>query len=448
MSLKHFVVTVMLVLLVGLVVGCSGASGETTATPTASSAKDSSVKQPCVVSAEAFVVPSKQAKVTFETSGRIKKIYVQEGSQVKQGDVLAELDSSSQQVSLDEAKIGLAKATADLEQAKAQLAQTKAPPTSEEVAQSEAQIAKAEAVLAEMMAGPTKEDIAQAEAQVRTARAQLQQVLVGNRNEDIKAAAASVLQAEAEVRVKQGDYDKVRYGDPDNVRTVGTNLQKATLDYQKAQADYEKLVNGSTKEAVAIAKSQVAEQEASLAKLKAGSTAEKIAQAQADVASAEASKAKLLVGATKEQIAVSEAGVKIVEVGVESAKMQVVKAQTELDKTKLVAPFGGMVGLVTFEEGEMSQGGEISLGDFSRWQVETDDLTEIDVVQVKEGQSVKINVDALPNEKLEGKVVRINPRSETKAGDVTYTVLVDITGGDTKLLRWGMTTFVDIASEQ
>jgi HlyD family secretion protein len=101
------------------------------------------------------------------------------------------------------------------------------------------------------------------------------------------------------------------------------------------------------------------------------------------------------------------------------------------------------------EEGEYVSPGvsAVSIGDTSRWQIETDDLTEIDVVSVKVGAKVKISVDALPGEEFEGVVVRIKPKSETKAGDVTYTVLVDITQGDTSPLRWGMTTFVDIEVE-
>ena len=46
--------------------------------------------------------------------------------------------------------------------------------------------------------------------------------------------------------------------------------------------------------------------------------------------------------------------------------------------------------------------------------VETDDLTEIDVVNVREGAKVTISVDALPGQEFEGKVVRIIE----KGGDV------------------------------
>ena len=63
----------------------------------------------------------------------------------------------------------------------------------------------------------------------------------------------------------------------------------------------------------------------------------------------------------------------------------------------------------------------INLADFSTWQIETDDLTEIDIVKVIESQSVDIQVDALPGETLQGIVSLIKPRSETKAGEKAST---------------------------
>jgi HlyD family secretion protein len=262
----------------------------------------------------------------------------------------------------------------------------------------------------------------------------------------LQAASAQLLQAEAEVRLAQADYDKFIYGDPKVAEPYGVALQKATLNYQAAQADYDKLVNGATAEDVAVARAGVVQAQAALAQVMAGSTAEQIAQAQADVASAQAALDDLITGATAEQIGVAEAGVKIAEAGVERAKTGVMSAQADLAKTELIAPFGGTIGSLTIDEGEIVQPGTavIALGDTSRWQIETDDLTEIDVVNVQAGANVSISVDALPGEEFEGKVVRITPKAETKAGDQTYTVLIDITKGDASKLRWGMTTFVDI----
>jgi multidrug resistance efflux pump len=284
------------------------------------------------------------------------------------------------------------------------------------------------------------------------------------RSENLKAASAQLLQAEADVREAQDDYDQVRYGDPDDVLVAGVRLEKATLEYERLKAEYDKLVNGATPEEIAIAEAGVAEAQAGLNRARSGSTPEAIAQAQANVAKAEADLAQLMAGATDEAIAIEEARVETAKVGVETAQAgieaakanqvaseaQVASAQTAVDQTVLEAPFSGIVGSLNgIHENEIIQNGQtvISLGSPNPWQIETDDLTEIDIVQVQPGAEVSISVDALPGEEFKGRVTRITPKAETKAGDQTYTVRIEITEGDTSRLRWGMTTFVDIEAD-
>jgi HlyD family secretion protein len=83
----------------------------------------------------------------------------------------------------------------------------------------------------------------------------------------------------------------------------------------------------------------------------------------------------------------------------------------------------------------------------SGWQIETDNFVETDVVHVSEGQPVKITIDALPGETLDGTMSRIKPRSVTKAGDVTYTAVVTLQKADPRL-RWGMTTSVQMEPDK
>jgi multidrug resistance efflux pump len=78
------------------------------------------------------------------------------------------------------------------------------------------------------------------------------------------------------------------------------------------------------------------------------------------------------------------------------------------------------------------------LADFSQWVVETDDLTEIEIPEVREGQTVKIIPDALPDLELTGTVERIKDVFEEKRGDITYTVRIKLNQSDERL-RWGMT---------
>lgn len=458
MSRNSTITLLLLLLIAGALVACSSSEE-----PTPEPVEVNAVQQVRVVSAEAFVVPIEEASLAFEGTGLLLELNVEEGDEVNAGDLLAQLDDATEQAMLAEAQANqsqiesrLAEAAAGLAEAEANLAKVKAPPTQEEVEQLQANLARTQAALGEAVAGPTAEDIAIAEAAVRTAQAQLAEILADARSEDLQAAGSRLLQTQADVREAQSKYDEVRYGDPNDVLAVGVALEKATLAYEGAQADYDKLVNGATKEQVATAQSRVAEADAALAKAKAGATPEQIAQAQAEVARAEAELARLLAGATDEDIAIAEARVETSQAAVESArasveaaKAQVESAQVQVDKKKLMAPFSGTVGQVNVNKGEFVQGGTpvISMGDFSTWQIETDDLTEIDVVDVQPGAKVSISVDALPGEEFEGQVERITPKSETKAGDVTYTVLINITSGNTSRLKWGMTTFVDIEAD-
>ncbi len=79
----------------------------------------------------------------------------------------------------------------------------------------------------------------------------------------------------------------------------------------------------------------------------------------------------------------------------------------------------------------------------SRWQIETDDLTELSVVYLQEGDSVMIRFDALPGVELPGTVGRIKSIGENKQGDITYTVIIEPEEHDERLL-WNMTAAVVI----
>ena len=88
----------------------------------------------------------------------------------------------------------------------------------------------------------------------------------------------------------------------------------------------------------------------------------------------------------------------------------------------------------------------LTVADFSTWLVKTENLTEVDVVNVSLGQKVEIVLDALPTMVLTGTVTDINTRYVEKRGDITYTVTIELDSTDPQL-RWGMTAFVNIRPE-
>jgi HlyD family secretion protein len=360
------------------------------------------------VSAEGFVVPVHKTDLAFQAGGPVAEVLVAEGDHVEAKQVLARLDSVDQQMAVAQAEASVKQAQAGVESAKAA-------------------VVAAQAQLAQAQAGPTPEAIAQAQAAVQTAQAKLTQLLAGARREDVDAASTTLLKTAAAVRQAQTEYDKIAWAGNVGETPQAMALEQATLDYQAAKAQYERVKNGPTAEEIAVARAGVAEAKAALATAQAGPT--------------------------KEAIAVAEAGVKEAEVGVTQAEAALAiaqaaltTAQTALSHYDLVAPMAGTVGSVNLDVGQFVAPGTavISLEDTSKWTVETDDLSEVDIVQVALGQPVKVTVDALPDKEFKGVVSAITPRSETKRGDVTYTVTIELTDAADAPLRWGMTSYVDI----
>jgi multidrug efflux pump subunit AcrA (membrane-fusion protein) len=396
-----------------------------------------------LVAAEGMVVPARETKLAFETGGRLVALNFAQGEMVEAGDVLARLEDSRQQVDLKNAMANRANA-------QARLADLLAGTKPEEILRVEADLAKAEAILSKVLAGPLPEEVAEAAAQVDLAQAQLNQLLAGTRPEKLEAAAAQALRAEVDVRQAQAIYDQVVYGDPTDAEEAAVQLQKATLVYEQAKAQHEELVNGPTAQDVAVAQAGVDAARATLNRVAAKAQREDVLQAQADVRRAEAQLAQLKAGPTPEEIAVARAQV-------DMAQATVDQAHIELTKTKLVAPFTGLLSGVRPNVGEIIQPGVVLffLGDASHWRIKTRDLTEADVAKLKRGQGVLINIDALPDEKFRGTVIDISPISEAEkgepqsaGGEVTYTVTIKIEQGNLTPLRWGMTAFVQIEIER
>jgi len=117
-------------------------------------------------------------------------------------------------------------------------------------------------------------------------------------------------------------------------------------------------------------------------------------------------------------------------------------------ETELRAPFAGTVAALNTKVGEQVAAGApiVRLADFSTWHIETEDLTEIDIVAVREGSRATVVFDAIPDLELPATVMRIRPIGENKQGDITYTAILALEQQDPRL-RWNMTASVTIISD-
>ena len=346
-----------------------------------------------VVSAQAFVTPRHHSDLAFRSGGRVAEVLVAEGDQVKLGQALIRLQD-------DQLKASLAQAQAALNTAKANedLVTENARP--EEIAQAEAALRAAEAQVSAAIADRDRLTGGGTAATIATAQSQL--------------AAASV-----EQKLAQDTLDNLPdfvHGTPEEQLNYRVNA--ATQAVIAAQKNFEQALAGSSQQ-VKAAQSNIA-----------------AAIAQRDIAQAQLEQLKN--GATPAQRAAVKANTAQAQAALDAA-------QTALDEATLKAPFTGRVALIDVEVGQVIAPGltVASLADLSSWEVDTDDLSEVDVVNVQAGQAAVITFDALPGVSLSGTVLSVTPKSETKRGDVTYTAKIKIENPDPRL-RWGMTAQINI----
>lgn len=161
-----------------------------------------------------------------------------------------------------------------------------------------------------------------------------------------------------------------------------------------------------------------------------------LAYAQARLTDAQHKYTALVDGPEPEEVAAAQMRVTVAEANLSAVK----KGMQELE---LLAPFAGTVVDVSVKSGEWVELGQpvIVLAVMSEWIVETTDLTEIQVPEIRLGQGVKVIPEALPDLTLTGKVESISEISTINKGDVTYTARITLIETEPRL-RWGMTVAV------
>jgi multidrug resistance efflux pump len=134
--------------------------------------------------------------------------------------------------------------------------------------------------------------------------------------------------------------------------------------------------------------------------------------------------------------------------GVDADQLAVLEARLNAAKAgvaafSVTAPFDGVVANLSAKTGNSINAGEpaVTVADFSHWIINTTDLTEIDVVELAEGDPVVVTLDAIPGVELNGTIDSIGQTYAENQGDVVYEVTVLLTDID-PAMRWGMTAEV------
>jgi HlyD family secretion protein len=321
------------------------------------------------VVAAGHLVPNQSLYLTFLASGRVEEVLVQKGDKVTQGQVLARLG--------------------DREGAQAALTGAQAQETAAQQAY-DLLVRTADLGHAQAWQNYLNAQTARAAAQLAWDRLNQQAIQT-----DINNAQADIASRQKDLETAQSNlnkYSNLPATDPTR-SYYEDNLRTAQVNYDLAVQKGQDLANNRDAIHSALDAALAAETEAKRLNenTQNGPDADKLALAQGQL---------------------------------DAAKAQVAAAQSALDNYDLKAPFAGTVANINISVSQMvsPQTWAVALVDASQWYVDTSDLTEMDVVKVSVGQSVKITADALPGVTMTGEVESIGAAPQFQGGDVVYIV--------------------------
>jgi multidrug efflux pump subunit AcrA (membrane-fusion protein) len=375
-----------------LLVGCSGGSH-----PEAAQSEAEAIEEFVpVISATGEVVPVRWALLGAPASGIVAELLVDRGDRVQAGDPLVRLgDRQAAEAALAAARLELVTA----QQAREDL-------------QAEAEV---QATQAQLELANARDALEDAEYKWRVQQQ-------GNRAspEAVRAAEARLLLAEEALDEAKDDYDEFSGAPSDDPRRAAAlvNWENARVERDSALRNLNWYKGHPTEVQQAVLDAEVA-------------------VAEARVADAEREWQKRQGGPAPDELALAEARLA-------NAQAQVAAAEAALANLEIQASFAGTVSEVYIRDSEwVSMGAPVLLlADLAGLQVETTDLSELDVARIEVGDPVTVTFDALPETVVAGTVASIAPKASEGAG-VNYTVVVELAEIPAGL-RWEMTAFVDV----
>ena len=338
--------------------------------------------------AEGNLKPERAVNLSFQATGVVEEVSVRIGDTVAAGDVLARLSNASQvEAQLAAARLELVVARQELDTLNRTGGENLATAWT---AYMDAQAARADA------------------------EREWEDFNVDDIDDRIEDAETEIRERQEDLDEAQEEFDKYQDLDEDN-----STRQAAEDDLETAQEDYN--------EAVRELEELTRERDVIRAALDAALATEAEARHQYELSTE---------GVNADQLALAQAKL-------ENAEAQVAAAEANLSSYVLTAPFDGVVADMAIRVGEQVKPDSraVSVADPSTWMVETTDITELEVVEIVEGQNVTFTADALPDVIMEGTVSEISQAAYTQGGDVIYTVRIAVNEVDPRV-RWGMTVEV------
>lgn len=405
------------------------------------------------VSVTGKIVPLTDVELSFEKSGRVSKVYSQVGDEVKEGDLLLELDNS-------ELVAQLRQAEASVSAEEARLAELRRGSREEDIQIKEAELAKAEQDLANYYLNvPTIIQDAYNKAN-DAVRNQVSALFTGDKELNPQ------LSFSVSTTQKEIDAENQRFAASGTLNSWKTNLDKLSLsspteamDEGLSQAKNSLLNIRSFLDALMDATVNSTSLSATLRDTHIAS----ITTARTNVNSAitsvtgqeqTISSQKLVVKRIQNELALKLAGASAEEIAAQEAKLEQAQAnvslyRAQIAKTRTYSPIAGTVTKQDARVGEIVAANSPLVTVLSQNRLEIEIfLPEADVAKVKVGNSVRITLDAYGDDVVfEGRVAMIDPAETVIEGVSTYKTTIHFLAEDERV-KPGMTANADILTDR
>lgn len=392
--------------------------------------------------------------VKSRAGGRIIKLAVDVGSRVKPGTLIAKIDPSDTQSAYNQAVADLTSARARLAQAEAgarlQDTQSRTGIREAQEALSGAQVKLAQSQQqARVQPSLSESAVQQAKADLASAQQQLAQLREATQPQERAQAQATFAQAQANAVAAEAAYNRqAQLAAKGFVAQQAVDTALASRDVARASVAQSRqrlqTIAADQRTALAAATARVRQAEAALRSAQANRVA--VGLRDQDVAGARSAVRQAVAGLENARASTIETEIRGSDI--QAARADVAKAEAavqnravQLQDATIYAPRTGVILQKYVEEGTIitsavslsSDGTKIvQLGDVSGLFVDVS-VDESDVGKVHQGQKVLVSLDAAPDLKLQGRVVRIDPQAINDRDVTTVHVRVQIDHPDPQI---------------
>jgi HlyD family secretion protein len=370
----------------------------------------------------------KSVEVKGRVTGRLAKLFCDEGDSVKQGQLLAIIDPMETQLQVEQNAAQLQGATSAVEKSAVEIRQRK---LTAQAAYQQAK-ARAEQLRLALKVQPALTTAAVTEAKTALESAKQDRDRLVNSINPTQRVSSETGQREAKMNLDQAQRELLRQTDLETKGYVsGKTVEDAKLQVDLARAKLDSAtesnarIEAQLKADVAKSNEAIRQAQAALdrAQLNAVQDKVKVQEYLSALADIETAKANLMDPESLEKGRQQN----LATVAQLSSVLR--DAQRQLRETDIRAPITGIVTRRELQVGELATGLStfgagstiVKIEDRTHMRVKLN-MNEIDTAKISLGMKAKIDIDALPNDSFTGYVTKIAPASIDSATATTTSV--------------------------